>query len=79
MITFYGTPYCPDCAMSKRVLDEKGIEYQYINLEDDPDAAEKVMELNNGMQSVPTIVFDDGSILTEPSNEELKEKIQVMQ
>jgi mycoredoxin len=61
--------------MSKQFLDEHGIEYTYINLEDDPDAAEKVMELNGGMQSVPTLVFDDGSVLTEPSNEELKEKI----
>lgn len=75
MITFYGTPWCPDCRFSKQILDEQGIEYTYIDIEDDDEAAEKVMEINSGMQSVPTIVFDDGSVLTEPSREELLEKI----
>lgn len=76
MITFYGTAYCPDCVRSKKLLDEEGVKYRYIGLEDNPDAADEVIKLNNGMQSVPTIIFDDGSVLTEPSNEELLLKIQ---
>jgi mycoredoxin len=57
------------------VLDQAGRSYTYINIETDDQAAAYVMQINRGNQSVPTIVFPDGSILVEPSNVELQTKL----
>ncbi len=70
-IKMYATTWCGDCRLAKRWFDSHGIAYDYINIEEDDDAAEKV---NNGMRSVPTIVFPDGSVLVEPSPRELAAK-----
>ncbi|NJN16921.1 MAG: mycoredoxin [Oscillochloris sp.] len=74
-ILVYGTSWCPDCRRATRVLDQQGAAYHYINIEDDPQAAAYVVEVNKGFQSVPTIVFPDGSILVEPSSRELQAKL----
>lgn len=74
-IIVYGTNWCPDCRRAQRVLDQHGAHYTYINIEHDPAAAEFVIKVNNGNRSVPTIVFPDGSILVEPSNRALQEKL----
>lgn len=74
-IVVYGTNWCPDCRRAQRVLDQHGVPYTYINIEHDPAAAEFVIRVNNGHQSVPTIVFPDGSILVEPSNHLLQTKL----
>ena len=75
MMRLYGTDWCGDCKRSRAFLEEKGVKYEYINIEKDDQAMKYVMEVNKGMKSVPTIVFEDGSILVEPSNEELGEKL----
>ena len=67
-IIMYGTTWCGDCHRSKRVLEERGAAYRWVNIETEPGAAEAMMELNGGRQSVPTILFPDGSVLVEPSN-----------
>jgi mycoredoxin len=46
-----------------------------VGLEGDEEATEFVMQVNNGYRSVPTIVFPDGTVLTEPSWDELRQKI----
>lgn len=74
-IVMYSTSWCPDCKRSKMWLDDHKVSYKDINIEEDEAAMEHVLQLNNGMQSTPTIVFPDGSILTEPSNRELEEKV----
>ena len=74
-IIVYGTSWGPDCRRAQRVLESSGVPYTYINIEQDEDAAEYVVEVNKGNRSVPTIVFPDGSILVEPSNRELQQKI----
>lgn len=74
-IVVYGTSWCPDCRRSLRVLDQHKVPYQYVNIEEDERAAAYVMEINQGNQSVPTIVFPDGSILVEPSNVVLQQKL----
>ncbi|MFZ5858301.1 MAG: mycoredoxin [Chloroflexota bacterium] len=74
-IIMYSTDWCPDCRRSKRFLDEHGIDYEYVNIENAPEAEQIVRRLNNGNRSVPTIVFPDGSILVEPSNAQLAEKL----
>lgn len=74
-ITVYGGPGCADCRRSKRFLDEHGIDYAWIDLPDDPAAEATVMRLNRGMRVIPTIVFADGSVLSEPSDAELAAKL----
>jgi len=78
-ITMYSAEWCGDCRRSKRLLAELGIEYTLIDVESDPSAAAKVMEINGGMQSIPVIVFSDGTHLTEPSDNDLKAKLEALQ
>jgi mycoredoxin len=70
----YATAWCGDCRMAKRWLESHHIPFEYINIEDDEQATAYVLCVNNGMQSVPTLVFPDGSILVEPSPRELAAK-----
>ncbi|MBI2326742.1 NrdH-redoxin [Candidatus Curtissbacteria bacterium] len=78
-IIFYGANWCGDCHRSKQLLDELGVDYEYIDIEKDTEAAKKVVEINKGSQSIPTIVFPDSHVLVEPSNEELKNEIDHLQ
>ena len=73
-IKMYATTWCGDCRMAQRWFDSHNVSYEYINIEEDEEAAEFVLEVNGGMRSVPTIVFPDGSILIEPSPRELAAK-----
>ena len=74
-LVIYGTPWCPDCRRSKQFLGEHRVPYDYIDIDQDPTAQAEVMRINRGNRSVPTIVFPDGSALTEPSNEDLAKKL----
>jgi thioredoxin reductase (NADPH) len=74
-IIVYGTPWCPDCRRSKQFWGEHRVPYDYIDIDQDPAAQAEVMRINRGNRSVPTIVFADGSSLTEPSSEELAKKL----
>lgn len=77
-ITMYGADWCGDCRRSKRFLDENSVAYNYIDVETDTSASEKVIEINGGMRSIPVIVFPDGTHLTEPSDNALKEKLETL-
>lgn len=74
-IVFYGADWCGDCRRSKRLLDELNVEYTLIDTEKTEGAAQKVMEINGGAQSIPVIVFSDSTHLTEPSDKDLKAKL----
>jgi mycoredoxin len=76
-IVMYATTWCSDCKAAKRWFDSHNVPYEYINIEENEDAAEYVKKVNNGMQSTPTIVFPDGSILVEPSARDLAAKFPV--
>ena len=71
----YGAEWCGDCVRSKRLLTEVGVAYSYINIEEVSGAADKVAEINGGAQSIPVIVFSDGTHLTEPSDPDLRKKL----
>lgn len=71
----YGTRWCGDCWRSKRLLDRAGVPYKWVDIDRDPEAARYVMKVNGGLRRVPTIVFPDGSVLVEPSDATLAEKI----
>lgn len=58
------------------MLERVGAEYEYINIYQDVMARERVREINQGYESVPTLEFADGSTLTEPSTGELRKKLQ---
>jgi mycoredoxin len=75
-ITMYGADWCGDCRRSKRFLDTNAVAYEYVDVETDTSASEKVIEINGGMRSIPVIVFPDGTHLTEPSDNALKEKLE---
>jgi len=70
----YITPWCGNCRRARRWFDAHGISYDTINIEKDEQATAYVLQVNNGMRSVPTIVFPDGSVLFEPSARELAAK-----
>ena len=76
MITVYSADWCGDCRRSKRLLAKLNVEYKLIDVETDLTAADKVREINGGMQSIPVIVFDDGTHLTEPSDADLTAKLE---
>lgn len=79
VIIVYGSDWCGDCRRARRYLNEHQIPYQWINIDRDKQAELYVKSVNRGMRSVPTIVFQDGSILVEPSNAQLAEKLQMIQ
>lgn len=75
IIMVYSTVWCPDCKRSKKFFGEHRIPYQNIDIEHNPAAMAYVEQVNNGMRRVPTIVFPDGTILVEPSNAALAQKL----
>lgn len=74
-ITMYSADWCGDCRRSKRLLDGLKVDYLLIDVEADASAADKVIEINGGLRSIPVIVFEDGTHLTEPSDKDLKQKL----
>lgn len=74
-IVMYATNYCSDCSRAKAFFEANDISYLRVGLEGNNEATDFVMKINDGYQSVPTIIFPDGSVLVEPNWEELKAKI----
>ena len=74
-MTIYSTPWCGYCHRLMKQLDREGVAYATVDIEDDPDAADYVMSVNGGNQTVPTVVFADGSALTNPSLAQVKDKL----
>ena len=75
-ITMYSADWCGDCRRSKRLLDELGVAYDVIDVEKDPTQIDKVIEINGGAKSIPVIVFKDGTHMTEPSDPDLRKKLE---
>ncbi len=67
----YGTTWCGDCIMAKRLLDRLHVPYEWIDISGDREAIAYVEAINGGYRSVPTILFPNGRTLTEPSGREL--------
>jgi mycoredoxin len=74
-VTMYTTTWCGYCVRLKKALKAEGISYKEVDIETDPAAAEFVMSVNGGNQTVPTVKFPDGSALTNPSAREVKAKL----
>ena len=65
-LTVYSTQWCGYCHRLTKQLDRAGVAYDYVDIEQDPAAAEFVMGVNGGNQTVPTVVLPDGTTLTNP-------------
>ncbi len=74
-VTMYSTPWCGYCRRLKGQLERDGIAYTEVDIEQDPQAASYVMRVNGGNQTVPTVVFADGTALTNPSLMQIKERL----
>lgn len=76
-IKLYGADWCPDCKRSKKFLADQRIAFDWFDIAADPEALRIVQERNDGNNVIPTLVFPDDSHLSEPSNEELADKLGI--
>ncbi|WP_156252391.1 mycoredoxin [Pseudactinotalea terrae] len=74
-ITMYSTTWCGYCQRLKSQLSGAGIEYSEVNIEQHPDAAAFVESVNDGNQTVPTVLFPDGSAATNPSLKQVQQRL----
>ncbi|MBD3778610.1 MULTISPECIES: mycoredoxin [unclassified Cellulomonas] len=74
-VTMYSTTWCGYCRRLKTQLDSAGIAYSEVDIEQQPDAAAFVEQVNGGNQTVPTVLFPDGSAATNPSLVQVKERL----
>jgi len=76
-IEVYGAVWCSDCTRSKRLLDQYKVTYNWTDIDEQPEFQQVVKDLNGGKSIIPTIIFPDGSVLVEPSDSELKKKLNL--
>jgi mycoredoxin len=74
-VTMYTTTWCGYCVRLKKLMQREGIAYAEVDIEQDESAADVVMRANGGNRTVPTLVFADGSALTNPSIDQVKTRI----
>lgn len=74
-ITLYGTSWCSDCKRAKQFFGEQRVHYTFVDVDMDAEGLALVERVNQGKHIIPTIVFEDGSTLVEPSNAELAAKL----
>ena len=75
IITIYSTTWCPDCKRAKNFFGEHRVQYENVDIEENPKGVSFVEKINKGMRIIPTIIFPDGEILVEPSNAQLAKKL----
>ena len=74
-VTMYTTDWCGYCVRLKKLMQREGIQFAVVNIEHDAQAAELVMQANGGNRTVPTLLFPDGSALTNPSIDQVKAQL----
>ncbi|MGG5260061.1 mycoredoxin [Phycicoccus avicenniae] len=74
-VTMFTTTWCGYCRRLKSQLEREGIAFTEVDIERKPDAADYVMLVNGGNQTVPTVLFPDGSAATNPSLAEVRERL----
>jgi mycoredoxin len=77
-LTMYTTQWCGFCRNLKNQLARVGIEMAEVDIERDPAAADFVMSVNGGNQTVPTVVFPDGSVMTNPSANQVRARLDAL-
>ena len=76
--TMYSTPWCGYCHRLKSQLDREGVAYDVVDIEQHPEAADIVEQVNHGNQTVPTLVYSDGTAQTNPSLKQVQEKLAAL-
>lgn len=76
-IKVYGADWCGDCIRSKRLLEARGVEYEWIDVDVQAGAAQEAVRLANGRKNIPVIVLPDGTVLVEPTDPELDQALSV--
>ena len=76
-VTMYTTVWCGYCQRLKIAMKASGISFTEVDIEHDPAAAKLVMSVNGGNQTVPTLLFADGTALTNPSIKDVKAKLAI--
>jgi mycoredoxin len=74
-LTMYSTPWCGYCHRLKGQMQREGIGFEVVDIEQHPDAAEVVERVNGGNRTVPTLVFPDGTAMTNPSLAQVKAQL----
>jgi mycoredoxin len=74
-VTMYTTTWCGYCVRLKKLMQLEGIEFAEVDIENDPAAADLVMQANGGNRTVPTLLFGDGTALTNPSIDQVKSQL----
>ena len=77
-VIMYSTTWCGYCARLKSQMDREGIAYEVVDIDRDPAAAELVAQHNGGNQTVPTLVYPDGTAQTNPALKDVKAKIAAL-
>jgi mycoredoxin len=77
-VTMYTTSWCGYCVRLKKMMQGEGIEFAEVNIETDESAADLVMHANGGNRTVPTLVFADGTALTNPSIDQVKAQLAAL-
>ncbi|HEY0165951.1 MAG TPA: mycoredoxin [Jatrophihabitans sp.] len=77
-LTMYTTPWCGYCVRLKHGLERAGLTFTEVDIEQDESAAQRVMQVNGGNQTVPTVEFSDGSALTNPTVQQVQEKLAAL-
>ena len=75
LVTMYTTDWCGYCVRLKKLMQREGIAFSEVNIEHDAQAAELVMQANGGNRTVPTLLFTDGTALTNPSIDQVKAQL----
>jgi mycoredoxin len=76
-ITIYGTAWCGGSRRARLIFDRNNIPYRWVDIDLDKQAGKYIESLNHGYRSVPTIVWSDGSMLVEPSDDEMTKKLGI--
>ena len=74
-VTMYTTDWCGYCVRLKKLMEREGIDFAEVDIENDAAAADLVMQANGGNRTVPTLVFADGTALTNPSIDQVKSQL----
>jgi mycoredoxin len=74
-IVVYGADWCGDCLRAKRLLDSRGVGYEWIDIEVQAGAAQEAVRLAKGRKNIPVIVLPEGTVLVEPTDPELEEAL----
>ena len=74
-VVMYGTSWCGGCRRTKKVLEERGVDYAWVDVEKKKGAREEMLRLNGGDRRVSTILFPDGGVLVDPSIPQLNERL----